>query len=816
MERNKNQSRDTEKNRLKVEQKLKEKLSTERENGLGEGKRNGVKNWNDADRQKLIHQLETYAIEVELQSDELRSAEKKVQSIETPFRRLFESAKDGILILDAESGQIVEANPYLIDLIGTSREEILGKELWEIGTFKNIAASKESFAILQNKEYIRFEDMPLDTKGGDPIDVEFVSNVYLVENKKVIQCNIRNITERIRTEKALKKVQDRLKSVLEGTNVGTWEWNVQTGEVIFNERWAEIIGYTLEEISPVSILTWQAFAHPDDLIASSHLLNLVFNRECSYYDIECRMKHRNGNWVWIHDRGKVIDWTFDGKPLQMAGTHSDITVRKEIEHKLIVSEKRAQGLVRAVPDLIFSLDKNGVYLDYKADLEDMYYQKDTIIGKNNHDLMPPAFAELIDTKMGLAFETGEMQVFEYQLPVPVKGLLFFEARMIPIGTEEVIIIVRDITDEKMIEEALMEKEQLYHAMFEKNQAVKLLIDPHDGKIVDANTAASNFYGYSPEELKSMNISNINTLPVDKLIKELQVAIKGQKSYYKFTHRLSDGEFRDVEVYSSPILISGRELLHSIIHDVTDRKKMDDQLKENENRLRELNATKDKFFSIIGHDLKNPFNAIIGFSNILSEQIKEKDYVGIEEYADIIHKSSLRAMSLLSDLLEWSQLQTGKLIFTPTTFDLVKLILEVTELANDAALHKNISISNDLSGQINLYADKSMIGSILRNLISNAVKFSNRNGKVNISVTKRSTEFMVSVRDNGVGIMEETIGKLFRIEETYSTPGTLKETGTGLGLLLCKELVQKHGGKIWVESKIGSGSTFFFTIPKLQD
>jgi PAS domain S-box-containing protein len=468
----------------------------------------------------------------------------------------------------------------------------------------------------------------------------------------------------------------------------------------------------------------------------------------------------------------------------------------------------------AVPDLIFLLDKNGVYLDYKASKKDLYFQKDTLIGKNNHDIAPPEFADLIDLKIGLAFASGEMQVFEYQLPLPTKGMRSYEARMIPIGIEEVMVIARDITDQNLIKEALAEKSQLYHAMFEKNHAVKLLIDPMNGSIIDANTAASKYYGYSLQDLKSMNISNINALSPGEIYIEMQLAITGQKRFHTFIHRLSTGEMRDVEVYSSPISISGRELLHSIIHDVTDRKQIEDQLKESEIRLRELNATKDKFFSIIGHDLKNPFNAIIGFSNILLDQVKEKDYEGIEEYADIIQKSSLRAMSLLADLLEWSQLQTGKLIFSPTTFDLVKLINEVAELANDAALLKNILILNDLPLQVNLFADKSMISSILRNLVSNAVKFSNVNGRINISVNKTPTEFIIAIQDQGVGIKEETIGKLFRIEETYSTPGTLKETGTGLGLLLCKELVQKHGGKIWVESKVGIGSTFFFTIPKI--
>ena len=220
MGRNKKQSPDTNIIRIKAELRLNKELSDERKNGLGEGQGSSAENWYEANRQNLVHELEVHAIELELQNEEIKNAEIKDQASENHFRRLFESAKDGILILDAETGKIVEANPYLIDLIGSSRKEILGKELWEIGTFKNIAASKESFSILQNKEYIRFENMPLVTKDGDPIEVEFIGNVYRVENKKVIQCLIRNISERIRTEKALKKIQDRLNSVVEGTNVG--------------------------------------------------------------------------------------------------------------------------------------------------------------------------------------------------------------------------------------------------------------------------------------------------------------------------------------------------------------------------------------------------------------------------------------------------------------------------------------------------------------------------------------------------------------------------------------------------------------------
>jgi len=234
--------------------------------------------------------------------------------------------------------------------------------------------------------------------------------------------------------------------------------------------------------------------------------------------------------------------------------------------------------------------------------------------------------------------------------------------------------------------------------------------------------------------------------------------------------------------------------------------------EQKNReLHELNVTKNKFFSIISHDLRNPFNAIIGFSNILVEQVQEKNYEGIGEYARIVQGSSQRAMDLLTNLLEWSRSQTGRMEFAPDNIEIVGLINEVTELANDAAQHKLITISKVLPHSATVFADKAMIGTVLRNLISNAIKFTNSGGTIVISAEQKPDELLVTVSDNGVGIKNDTIEKLFRIDENNSTAGTQNEEGTGLGLILCKEFVEKHGGTIWVESEIGKGSKFSFTI-----
>jgi signal transduction histidine kinase len=272
----------------------------------------------------------------------------------------------------------------------------------------------------------------------------------------------------------------------------------------------------------------------------------------------------------------------------------------------------------------------------------------------------------------------------------------------------------------------------------------------------------------------------------------------------------------VSVYSSHAIVhtlGGVPELFCIDIDLTDRKQAEEALKENEARLRELNATKDKFFSIISHDLKNPFNSILGLSNLLVEQIQEKNYEGIEEYAEIIQKSSIRVFDLLVNLLEWSRFQTGRMEFSPEYVEMVSLINEVTELFDDSVRLKSITIFKELPRNMLIFADKAMISTILRNLISNAIKFTHPQGQITISAESKKDKVEIAISDNGVGIKNENVEKLFRIAENQTTLGTKNERGTGLGLILCKEFIEKHGGKIWVESEAGKGSKFYFTIPK---
>ena len=239
-------------------------------------------------------------------------------------------------------------------------------------------------------------------------------------------------------------------------------------------------------------------------------------------------------------------------------------------------------------------------------------------------------------------------------------------------------------------------------------------------------------------------------------------------------------------------------------------------KTNELNLIELNATKDKFFSIVAHDLKSPFNSIVGFSEYLVEQVKEKNYENIGKFANIMLQSSNKAMDLLTNLMTWAQSQTGRMEYNPEYFEMTTFIKEATLLLNGIAEQKSIVIENKIATNTQIYADKEMINTVLRNLISNALKFTTTGGKITISTEHIKNELTVTISDNGVGISKDRINKIFNITENYSTPGTQKETGTGLGLILCKEFIEKNNGRIWVKSMVGIGSSFSFSLPTIVE
>lgn len=240
--------------------------------------------------------------------------------------------------------------------------------------------------------------------------------------------------------------------------------------------------------------------------------------------------------------------------------------------------------------------------------------------------------------------------------------------------------------------------------------------------------------------------------------------------------------------------------------------------ETEQKLIQLNAEKDKFFSIIAHDLKGPFNALLGFTELLQDKDLESSPEERLEMVGIVHRSAEKAYKLLDNLLTWSRSQTGGMSFSPTPLKLQKLVADELALLEDQASEKGLVMKNLVPADQTVFADLNMAGTILRNLLSNAIKFTKSGGTISVSskVNETKKHLEISVRDTGIGIPEAKVPDLFQLDKSNSTPGTNNEMGTGLGLILCKDFVEKHGGEIWVESEVGKGSIFRFSLPLSEE
>ena len=306
------------------------------------------------------------------------------------------------------------------------------------------------------------------------------------------------------------------------------------------------------------------------------------------------------------------------------------------------------------------------------------------------------------------------------------------------------------------------------------------------------------------------IVRINTLNKQKLVLEKTVSERTEdlvaaNEELKYANELLEEHSQTIEKQSEELMAQKEEL-------VTQKEEL---IKTNFD-LKELNRTKDKFLSIIAHDIKSPFQAVLGVSDILSNNVNMLSDEERTLYSKTIYDSSVSIYNLLENLLEWSRAQTKSIQYHPIQFFLNEIINNNHLLLNENLLNKKINLIIENKENLEVYADRDMIDTVLRNLLSNAIKFTGINGKIFLSCFRKDGDVVVCVKDTGLGMKLEHINKLFKIDENVTSEGTNGERGTGLGLLICKEFVELHSGKIWVESELGKGSSFYFTIPNLSE
>jgi len=377
-----------------------------------------------------------------------------------------------------------------------------------------------------------------------------------------------------------------------------------------------------------------------------------------------------------------------------------------------------------------------------------------------------------------------------------------------------IILLHDITERKKSEDTVQLSEKKYKEAEKIGKVGHWEYDLiHD--ILTWSEQTFRIHELMPIDFKPSYKKVVDLYhPEDRQMVEYEFhkAIK-DKTNLETEHRIitSNGKIKYViqrattkyDKYGNPTISLGT------VADITERKNAELLIKQQNRELKELNATKDKFFSIIGHDLRNPFNSILGYSKLLSlDKNPEKN----AEYAEIILKSANTAYNLIDNLLNWAHSQTGDIKYKPENIRLAPIVSEIAELVRNQYELKKIKLENKIDNKLIVFADRDMLNSILQNLITNAIKFTHDNGQIKLSAKINDKLSEISVTDTGIGMSHLAINKLFKISEKQTSHGTAQEKGTGLGLLLCKEFIEKHGGSMWVKSELGNGSVFTFSIP----
>jgi PAS domain S-box-containing protein len=362
---------------------------------------------------------------------------------------------------------------------------------------------------------------------------------------------------------------------------------------------------------------------------------------------------------------------------------------------------------------------------------------------------------------------------------------------------------------------ISEAKSRFEMFFNTSPDAAIITRLEDGKFVDCNEGFTKISGYTKEDISGKSSLDIQLWknPDDRNEIVKRIKEKGFLENYELLFQLKTGKVITGLMSASEISLYGIPHIMSVTRDISDRKQNEVEIQQKNDELRKLNAEKDKFFSIIAHDLRSPFSGFLGLTEIMAEDLPNMGIAEAQEIALSLSKSANNIYRLLNNLLEWSQIQNGSISFNPEIVQLRPIIEESIAMTLESARAKEIEISLDFPDGLKIFADTYMLQAIFRNLISNAIKYTQKGGKVNVLArTTDDKNIEIFVRDSGIGMSQEMIDNLFRIDVITNRLGTDGEPTSGLGLMLCKEFVEKHGSKIRVKSEVGVGTVFNFYLP----
>jgi PAS domain S-box-containing protein len=501
---------------------------------------------------------------------------------------------------------------------------------------------------------------------------------------------------------------------------------------------------------------------------------------------------------------------------------------KNFNLSVVGASEFVENLMDTIQEPLIALDKDLRVVKASHSFNDFFKvsPKETIgtiiYELGNHQWDIPKLREVLETVLpeNKSFKNYEV---EHDFATIGKRFMLLNGRKFQRGSgrEYVILLsIEDITERKSVENILREGEEYYRMLFERINDSVLVAQLNDGKFykfINVNNIACKQYGYTREEFLTLRADDINSESSKNTIQNrVQKLLNNNETIFEAEHITKNGKTFPVEISSGTMQFGNITIVHSTIRDITERKHAELIIQQKNTQLQELNAQKDKFFSIIAHDLKAPFQGFLGLTQTLAEKATSYSAEELKDIGQEMYKTANRLFSLLKNLLEWAQMQKGSIIFEPKVISLEEMIADNVEIIKESSKKKSITIINTVTSKFQAYADQNMINSVLHNLLANAIKFTHRNGEVTVKAKHTSDRTVqICINDNGTGMQKSVLDKLFKVGEKTGSEGTEGESSTGLGLLLCKEFVEKNRGKIWVESEEGKGSAFYFTLPSIE-
>ncbi len=608
-----------------------------------------------------------------------------------------------------------------------------------------------------------------------------------------------NIQLRKQSEETLRNRTATLGDIIAGTNAGTWEWNILTGETTFNARWAEIVGCALEELAPTTVDTWLQFCYPGDLAHLNRLLELHFSGHSPQFDCEYRMMHKNGSWVWVHDRGRITHRSATEEPMRMTGMHIDITARILAAETLRKSEERYRSIFESMLDVYFETSPEGIVVEVSPSVSDMLgYARESVIGKAMTDAW---FLAPKQTPSPDALSPGK-HVADYEITLKhAEGrAVVCSLNMRPLSGEagsliKVVGTMRDITARKQIESRIR-TEAIQRELILRGIGNGIIVIDLNHTILLTNDVAEDLLFAKTPQTGTVTLEEF--LDEEILPKADLLAVLQEQAVDRIWE-LSFPAPRTLRVTSSPYADeSGRHAGHVLIfHDIT--------------KEREVDRMKTNFVSSVSHELRLPLTSIKGFAATL---LRDPDMLPERRasFLDIIAEEANHLHLLVEDILEISRLESGKIVLhsvrvTPELF--VRQMLAGMRLeAERLNITLNVSVAAHLQP---FYCDPGKTRAILLNLLGNALKFTVSGGTVEVEVHQDDHWMVFRVSDTGVGILPADLPHVFERFFRGQYPGA-RVGGTGLGLAIAKELVEFQGGGIEVESTVGKGTIFTVRLP----